>query len=364
MNLSELPQPTFIEVLNYEDIVSRKTSKVQSILIAKGITWIPNESDDLMTMIEADAYDEILLRSEINDRIKKQYLAYANGADLDAVATKYFDERIQGAKPTAAFNFVIAETKSFNVTIPAGTLLGNDGVFIAQLLSDVVIFAGQLSATGRCELDSYVAQSDVVTTTIITQVPYLASVEQLEPFLCGASEEDDDSFRERVWIGREKKTTAGSRNMYKYYALQSDSRITAVNVSNNTNNGIVQITLAFADGEADDVAINRVRAVLNDDEIRPLSDRIEVKSVVVTTVVLSATVTLTDLSFQNSVHEELSARIATISLVFGRTLTQAKLYAYFDNDFIVDVEIANPVGGIVVSEDAMCKIVLEASYVV
>jgi phage-related baseplate assembly protein len=359
-----LPKPNFIEVLNYEEIVSRKTSKVQSILAEKGIAWIPNESDDLMTMIEADAYDEILLRGAINDRIKQQYLAYAQGTNLDAVATKYFDERIQGSKPTAIFKFVLTEAKNFNVTIQAGMLLGDGGVFTAQLLADVVILAGQLSATGRCELNSYVEQSDIVTSTIVTPVPYLASVEQLEPFFGGASEEDDDSFRERVWMGREKKTTAGSRNMYKYYALQSDSRITAVNVSNNTNNGIVEVTIAFADGEADDVAINRVMERLNDDETRPLSDRIEVKSVVVTTVVINATVTLTDLSFQDSVHEYLLARMAANSLVFGRTLTLAKLYSLFDNDFIADVNIASPVGGIAVADDAMCKIVLEALYVV
>jgi len=363
MLLADIPQPTFIETLDSEAIVARKTASVQTILASKGIVWIPSESDDLLTMIEADAYDEVLLRSAINDRIAQQYITYATGSNLDAVATKYYDTRLQGSKPTANFTFTLTEIKPFDVIIPAGMILGDGGILTATLLNSITVYAGASTADGIVELDSYVSDSDVQTTNIYTPVPHLLSVTQNSSYTGGVNAEDDDTFRERVWTGREKKTTAGSKNMYKYYTMLADARIKDIYIASPTLTGEVDIVIAFDRAIADSIAINRVYAALNADDVRPVSDRPTVRSVVITDVTVTATVTLASLLDQGDVNTFLNTQVQNNSCIFGKSLPMSKLYALFADSRIKDVSIASPLSGIALDSDEMANIILDVTYV-
>ena len=109
MNLSDLTPPTIIKELDYEAIVERKLNRVKEILASKGIEYIPSEADDLMTLIEADAYEEMLLVANTNERIRQQFLAFATASNLDHIGvTRFGVERLPGIKPRAQIKFTLS----------------------------------------------------------------------------------------------------------------------------------------------------------------------------------------------------------------------------------------------------------------
>jgi len=93
IDLATLPPPDVLELLDYEDIYQR--------LLARFVTLYPEydavlESDPVIKLLELAAYNELLIRQRINDAASANILAFAQGADLDALAAFYELERIAG----------------------------------------------------------------------------------------------------------------------------------------------------------------------------------------------------------------------------------------------------------------------------
>ena len=362
MLLLDLPKPTVIEELDYEAIVNRKVERVKAVLAERGIEWQPSESDDLMTMIEADAYDEMLLRARINYAAEQQLLAFATGSNLDHIAaTRYGEVRLEGAKPYAAFEFSLSSALETDVTLHEGLLLGDGKGAFAKLTKSVVIAAGSMSAQGMAELQEYARESDISTEKILTPLPYVVAATQLEPFANGADPEDDERFRERVWLGREKKTTAGSRLQYIYYAKSADVRVKDVQIIDDTA-GVVKVYLLSDTGTADTVMIERVTAALNEEKIRPLTDSVLVYSAFIVDVTVDAVVKLYDLGLQAQVDEQIRGAFAANSMIFGKSLSIAKIYDLLGGDQVADVTLNAPTASVVLQPYQVARVTLNLTY--
>ena len=86
IDMSQLPAPTIIETLSFEDIFEEllvdfksKDPKYDALV----------ESDPVIIALECAAYREVLLRNRINEAAKACMLAYATGSDLDNHAAFY-----------------------------------------------------------------------------------------------------------------------------------------------------------------------------------------------------------------------------------------------------------------------------------
>lgn len=111
IDLSSLPTPQVIEEVSYEAIVARKKAKFQELweavraanptlnLPAYDISML--ETDPVVIVIEADAYDEMLLRARVNDAVRSNLLAYATGANLDNLAADHGVTRLTGESDQA-----------------------------------------------------------------------------------------------------------------------------------------------------------------------------------------------------------------------------------------------------------------------
>ncbi|WNO10438.1 baseplate J/gp47 family protein [Teredinibacter sp. KSP-S5-2] len=87
IDLEKLPAPDVIETLDFETIFSA--------LLAELTEAYPEfsadvESDPAYKILQVSAYRELMLRAEINDRIKALLLAYARGANLDHIVASYY----------------------------------------------------------------------------------------------------------------------------------------------------------------------------------------------------------------------------------------------------------------------------------
>lgn len=109
VDLSSLPTPTVIEEVSYEAIVQRKKDKFKELWEAVRLTHpeLPDydvqmlETDPVVILLEADAYDELLLRALANSAAKSNLLAFSTGANLDNLAADHSVTRLTGESDEA-----------------------------------------------------------------------------------------------------------------------------------------------------------------------------------------------------------------------------------------------------------------------
>jgi len=91
--------------------------------------------------------------------------------------------------------------------------------------------------------------------------------------------ESDDALRERVQLVYEGLTTAGPRNSYILHARNA-SGLVADATAESPSPAVVDVTVLSLDGNgvASPELLADVAAYLNDDDIRPVADRVNVRS--------------------------------------------------------------------------------------
>ena len=98
ISLAALPDPTVLELLDYEQILEERKAYMVSLWPADEQDEIAArlalESDPLTKLIEENAYRELLLRQRVNEAALATLLAKARGADLDQVVANYNVERL------------------------------------------------------------------------------------------------------------------------------------------------------------------------------------------------------------------------------------------------------------------------------
>lgn len=94
-SIANLPEPALIEELNYEAILREL---VQDFLARHPDYSALLESDPAIKLLQVFAYRELILRQRVNDAFKATLLAFAETGDLDNLAAFYGVER-QAAEP-------------------------------------------------------------------------------------------------------------------------------------------------------------------------------------------------------------------------------------------------------------------------
>ncbi|WP_460416500.1 baseplate assembly protein [Pseudomonas sp. microsymbiont 2] len=91
--------------------------------------------------------------------------------------------------------------------------------------------------------------------------------------------ESDDALRERVQLVYEGLTTAGPRNSYILHARNASGRV-ADATAESPSPAVVDVTVLSLDGDglASPELLAQVSAYLNDDDVRPVADRVNVRS--------------------------------------------------------------------------------------
>lgn len=93
LDLEALPAPAVVETLSFEQLLQRKLTTLIGIDPSFSALL---ESDPAIKLLEADAYDELILRQRINDAARARLLAFAQEGDLDQLAAFYGVTRLAG----------------------------------------------------------------------------------------------------------------------------------------------------------------------------------------------------------------------------------------------------------------------------
>lgn len=298
--LKDLPYPKIIEELDYEKLLSEYEELFKSYF-KEEITLL--ESDPIKAVLEALAYREMILRARINEAIEATFLHYAKGSDLDnVVGSSYLIRRLEGEKPTAKVEFELNTLLSYDVIIPKGAIFSNENADLAKLKEDVLIKKGTSKAQGVLELEEFIQSKETKTELLQTPLPFVTTIKQLEPFSGGASAESDESLRERAVMSVHRFSTAGSEKGYIYHGLSASAKVSSIKA---INDGAGRVKVIIKSDDEGTAAI--VEEYLSHDEVRPLTDTLSVELARERTFIVSARLSLLELSLANEVSSKINA---------------------------------------------------------
>ena len=216
IDLSQLPQPTIIEALDFEIVLTEVKAVMvaafpedQQTAVAAALTL---ESEPLNIIAQAMAYRELLLRQRINEGAAACMLSHATGDDLDNIAANLDTERL---------------------TITAAT-----------------------------------DTAEAVT-------------------------ESDEALRLRAQAAFEGMSVAGPSAAYEYFARSASGQVSDARASSPSPAEVVVAVLSTeGDGTASAALLDAVAAAVNDEEVRPLGDRVTVQSAEIVEYDIDATLYL------------------------------------------------------------------------
>ncbi|VVL09497.1 Uncharacterized homolog of phage Mu protein gp47 [Klebsiella pneumoniae] len=216
IDLSQLPQPTIIEELDFEEILI----EVKAVMVAAYpadqqaavIAALSLESEPLNALAQALAYREMLLRQRINEGAAACMLSHSTGDDLDNIAANLDTERL--------------------------------------------------------------IKTEATETT-------------------DAEKESDEALRLRAQSAFEGMSVAGPSGAYEYFARSASGKVADARASSPAPAEVVVAVLSTeGDGTASPELLAAVTEAVNDEEVRPLGDRVTVRSAEIVDYEINATLYL------------------------------------------------------------------------
>lgn len=276
IDLSRLTVPDVVEALDYEAIFAQHLAAFQEIYPEFDALL---ESDPAIKALQVGAYQELLLRQRVNDASRANFLATAQGADLDNLAALFGVMRL-----------------------------------ILQPAND---------QTGEA-----------------------------------ADYEGDDALRRRVLLAPDSYSVAGPVTAYVYHALSAHGDVAdAAATSPNPGEVIVSVLSRIGDASVDGTApaalIAAVEAVVNADDIRPLTDQVSVQSAVIVPFDITAELTL--FSGPDTATISAAAHASLVDLLenrrsIGLDIPRSALFAALHVGGVAKVDLTSPAADVQVGD--------------
>lgn len=162
--------------------------------------------------------------------------------------------------------------------------------------------------------------------------------------------EDDEVFRERIQLSWAQLNTAGARNAYRFHAKSADNDVLdadAYGPETHHRPGEVDVYVLSrtGDGTASEALLSTVAGTLNADEIRPLTDLVNVKSAVIADYEITAELEIPDGPDAQTVLENARSvvtRYAALSHRIKALVPLSALYAALQQPGVVRVRLTSP----------------------
>ena len=237
--------------------------------------------DPVNDFISWVTYVVSIANNNINFTGKMNLLRYSKGVYLEALGELVGVKRnlARGAKATIKYTF----SKIFDqvITIPKGYKVSAGNLFF-ELDESIELKVGEREVNGEvtCLTEGKIGNNLQIgeINTIVDDVPYLYSVENINISSGGADLENDDSLRERIKLKPTSFSTAGPIAAYRYYTLTAHQDIIDAYIyTPKESPGTVKIVPLLKEGKIPESEILKiVTEVLSADDIRPFTDKVEV----------------------------------------------------------------------------------------
>lgn len=162
--------------------------------------------------------------------------------------------------------------------------------------------------------------------------------------------ESDSVLRARIQMAPEALSVAGPIGAYVYHASSAHPQVRDVAVqSPEPGNVLVTVLAAIGDGMPDAEILAAVTAALNDEDVRPLTDRVTVQAATILPYPVQATLYIYAGPSAEVVRATAAQNVATYTAScwrLGRRVAVSGLLAAMHVEGVQSVDLTSPAGGI------------------
>ncbi|MGK6329136.1 baseplate J/gp47 family protein [Erwinia sp. DT-104] len=166
--------------------------------------------------------------------------------------------------------------------------------------------------------------------------------------------ESDDDYRVRIAAAFEGLSVAGPTGAYEYHAKSADGRVADASAV-SPSPACVTITVLSREGNGEAAAdlLTVVDAALNDEDVRPVADRVTVQSAAIVDYAVEAVLYLYPGPEAEPIRAAAEAKLAAFVSAqarLGRDVRKSALYAALHVEGVQRVELAQPAADVVLDK--------------
>lgn len=313
---------------------------------------ILGDADPVQLLIRWAASIVIQERELINESAKMNLRQFATGEYLEALADFIGCERLGAKAAETTIRFYLSKGQSNNYVIPQGTrVAAGELYFETKEQLTILPYQTQGDVIAVCTTPGTIGNGYEAgeINELVDVFQYYSKCENLTTSNGGTDEETDDELRERMRISLDSYSTAGPQGAYEYAVKSVSSDIIDV-FTTSPDEGEVDIYFLMTGGEIpSEELIADVKEALDDEKIRPLTDKVNVYAPYVTghNIKLTYYINAEDESIAKDIDTAVRGAVDEYVLwqksKIGRDINPSKLTAMIIGAGAKRVEITTPV---------------------
>lgn len=304
----------------------------------------------------------------IDNAGKQSFLKYSYSGFLENLGALKGIQRNPGNPATAIERFTVSAVQNNAISIPMGTrVTAGDNVYF-YTVEDEEIPAGaeyidiQVECTeAGTGANGYEAGK---INILVDSINYIGSVANTTKSEGGAEEESDEQLADRIYLAPSSYSTAGPDDAYEYWVKTCNSGITDVKVQ-SPSDGVVEIRFIMQDGTIPgEATLQEVATFLQNEKIRPLTDKVEVKAPVAQNYAINLTyyIAESDKNQASAIQQNVNSAVDAYKMwqceKIGRDINPSYLMRLIMNAGAKRAVIASPEFTVVSAENiALCTTV-------
>lgn len=367
--LEGYPDISFIENMTLENL--------QEQMIADFTEKYKEETGEELTLGLADPNRLVLYAAAlqiyqgmqyIDNAGKQSFLKYSYSGFLENLGALKGIQRNPGNPATAIERFTVSAVQNNAISIPMGTrVTAGDNVYF-YTVEDAEIPAGEEYIDIQVECteagtgaNGYEAGK---INILVDSINYIGSVANTTKSEGGAEEESDEQLADRIYLAPSSYSTAGPDDAYEYWVKTCNSGITDVKVQ-SPSDGVVEIRFIMQDGTIPgEATLQEVATFLQNEKIRPLTDKVEVKAPVAQNYAINLTyyIAESDKNQASAIQQNVNSAVDAYKMwqceKIGRDINPSYLMRLIMNAGAKRAVIASPEFAVVSAENiALCTTV-------
>lgn len=166
--------------------------------------------------------------------------------------------------------------------------------------------------------------------------------------------EANNRYRQRIQLALEGFSTAGPVGAYTYHALSASALVKDVSITSHTP-GIVTVTVLSteANGTPDTALLSSVETALNDEDVRPLCDTVEVVAAEIVEYQVQAELIFysgPDMALVRAAAEAAARAYVDSNHRIGHDITRSGLFAALHQTGVQNVLLSSPAADVVIDD--------------
>lgn len=237
--------------------------------------------------------------------------------------------------------------------------------WLQRLAYHLVVERSDRNDSAHAVMLAYAQQSDLDQLAAFYGVQRLTIVEA-DPEAIPPTEavmEEDEDFRARIQMAPRGYSVAGPVGAYVFHAKSADGQVLDAAVSSPSPGWVVVSVLSRAgNGVADQALLDKVNAAITAEDVRPLTDYVQVKSAQIVPYMIKGQVFTLPGPDSSSVIQEGLRRLDTYAASMhriGRSPTLSGIYAALHIEGVAKVQLTAPAADIAINDGqaSWCEVI-------